>query len=777
MEGFSKTPGGKNAVQRLRPQFPRETIEEIYRQCLSLREIVLKTGPCPLDGFPQLERVLGRLQVSGIILEASELLDVALFIRKLKEIRTYFKKAEEKTRIPYTPVIDRWDGIPDLYPLKATIEKAIDPTGHIKDHASPRLRELRRKAKRQKTRIQMILERMIHSKRIADQLTDQYLTMRNGRYVLPVKAGAKHTLQGIIHDQSQSRLTFFVEPIECVELNNALSMTYQEVEREEEEIRRQLSSHVAENLFSLKQGWKIVTELDLIHVRVQYMEEYKAVPVKLRNTPGFSIHLVRHPLLLSQKVAEVVPIDLVMPEEKQILILSGVNAGGKTVALKTLGVAVLMVKAALPVPAAPGGEIYPYEELFTEIGDEQSITDDLSTFTAHIRHLKGIIDRCSRESLVLIDEIGVGTGMSEGAALALGMLDVLGRRGATVMVTTHFELLKGYGAQNPLAMNVAVAFDTERMRPLYSLCYGVPGNSNAFETAKRHGLDEGVLTAAQQYRTRQDRLLTDLMLELEALKIEAEREKEQVSEARREILRLRDQFKLYYEEITRKKDEILRKWQAKWDQQIRRQRQSFLDFMQNIKTSVGQATSYHAFYSNLMGEFNRMMREPIQQDLGVNISEEFSFNEEVSIGDEVYVSSIGKQGRVTRINLHQRTADVMVKGLRMQIPLKKLQRRHVLSSKEENSGRSFIGVDVSTQAKPELNVVGYRVQEALPEVDKFIDAALVHRMKEVTIIHGIGTGRLRKAIHEYLSSHKGIKAFSDGDIRRGGRGITVVQLS
>jgi len=775
-EGFSRTPGGRNAFRHLSPHLSREEIEKTYGDCLLLTEIITMVDPCPLEGVPELEEVLERLQVSGVVLDSTELLDVALFIGKLREIGSYFKKVEEKTHITYPPVLGRWEEIPSLYPLKSRIEKAIDNAGHIKDSASSRLRDLRKKADRQKQEIQAILDRMIHSKRVASQLADQYLTVRNGRYVLPVKAGAKHTFQGIIHDQSQSRLTFFIEPIECVELNNALSMTYQEIEREEEEIKRQLTVKVAEGLDSLRKGWEITADLDVIHARVLFMQAFKAVTVKLRETPGFSLRSVRHPLLVAQKAGQVVPIDLIMPKGKQILILSGVNAGGKTVALKTLGVSLLMVKAGLPVLTAPDGEMYPYDDIFTEIGDEQSIVDDLSTFTAHIRHLKGIIDRSSKDSLVLIDEIGVGTGMSEGAALALGILDILGRRGATVMVTTHFEMLKGYGAQNPLAMNVSVAFDAEKQQPLYALCYGIPGNSNAFEIAKCHGLDEEVLKAAQRYRSHQNRLLADLMSELENLKRKTEVERVEASDAKREILRLRDQFNLLYEEIKQKKEEILKGWRLKWDRQIKKQREAFRELMQKVKASSGQATSFHAYYSTLAGEFNRIAREQIEAGEVSNISGEPTSKGQVSVGDEVYVSTIEKEGQVAAINPHQKTADVMVKGLRLQIPLKKLRRLSSPGGKTEATPRSFVAVDVTTQARTELNLVGYRVQEALPEVDKFIDAALVHRMKEVTIIHGVGTGRLRNAIREFLSNHEGIKTFSDGEIRRGGNGITVVQL-
>ncbi len=773
-EEMAKTPGGKEAFRNLRPNLTPGEIEEVYLQCQNLGEIMDAMGPCPLDGVPEAGEILRRLAIPGVVLDTKELLDVARFIGKLREIGLYFKGAKEKARLAYPPILDRWEGIPALYPLKSVIEKSIDPTGYIKDQASPRLRELRRKAERKKGEIQKILDRMIHSKRVESQLADQYFTVRNGRYVLPIKAGAKHTLQGIIHDQSQSRLTVFIEPIECVELNNTLAMAYQEIEREEEAVRHRLTLKVADQLPALRKGWEIVTNLDEINARVLFMTSYEAAPVKLRETPGFSLSRARHPLLLARKASEVVPIDLKLPEGKQLMIISGVNAGGKTVALKTLGLGLLMTRSALPLTVAPGSEVFPYDEVFTEIGDEQSIANELSTFTAHIQHLKEIIGKSSGESLVLIDEIGAGTGMSEGAALALGMLDVLEARGATVVATTHFEHLKGYGAKNPKALNVSVAFDTENQVPLYALRYGIPGNSNAFETARRQGLSREVLEAAEKYRTHQDRLLTDLMGELETLKRKTDVERERISEARHQMEDLRDQFYRVAEEITRKKEEILKAWQVKWDRQIKKQRETFRQLMEKAKTLTRQERrGYHATYSSLAGEFNRATRAPVPPAIDLEAEEVTDPGYQAAVGDEVFVSSIGKQGRVAAINPHQETADVVVKGLRLQVPVKKLRRGKAV---EKKSSASFIGVEVTSQAATELNVVGYRVQDALPEVDKFIDTALVHNLKEVTIIHGVGSGRLKKAIREFLSTHEGIKTFADGDLRRGGHGVTVIEL-
>ncbi len=776
-EELAKTPGGKAAFRRVRPDLPRGEIEEVYRRCRLLADIVEVAGPCPLDGVPKMVEILTRLRVPGVVLDAEELLDIARFIGKLRDVGRYFKRAEEQTGVRYDPVQENWETIPGLYPLKSLVDKSIDPTGYIKDQASPRLRELRRKAESQKGEIQKILGRLIRSKRVESQLTDQYFTVRGGRYVLPIKAGAKHTLKGIIHDQSQSRLTVFIEPIECVELNNSLAMTDRDIAREEEAVRRRLTARLAEAHEGLQRGWDLLTDLDGIHARVLYMDAFESFPVRLRESRGFSLLKARHPLLLAKKPGDVVPIDLTLPPGKQVLIISGVNAGGKTVALKTLGLGVLMARAGLPLTVAPESEVYPYEEVFTEIGDEQSIADELSTFTAHIQRLKEIIGRGSRESLVLIDEIGAGTGMSEGAALALGILDVLVAREATVVATTHFEHLKGYGARNPKALNVSVAFDTENQRPLFTLRYGIPGNSNAFETARRQGLDREVLEAAEKYRTLQDQLLTDLMGELETLKRKTDLEREAIADARREIARLRDQYLRLTEEIDRKKEEILKAWQVKWGRQARKHKEAFRQLMEKAQTAVKREEgAFHATYSSLAGELNRLMKPPAAPLMAERVQEEAASDYQAAVGDEVFVATVGKRGRVAAVNPRQKTADVVVKGLRLQVPVSKLRRDKTPPRKTPSPSAPFVGVEVSGQAATELNVVGYRVQDALPEVDKFIDTARVHNLKEVTIIHGVGSGRLKKAIREFLAGQEGIETFSDGELRRGGHGVTVVQL-
>jgi len=772
---YAETPCGKRVFENLAPDYSVEEIECCYSHCQILCQIVEAIGLCPLGGVSDIEEVLRRLRVSGVILDIPHLLDMASFIRKLKEIGAYFEKAGESRQTPYPPVATRWETIPSLYSLQSLIEKAIDPAGYIRDSASDKLRKLRKKAEKQKQDIQKTLNRMLQSNRTSQQLTDAYLTIRNGRYVLPVKVGEKHSIQGIIHDQSQSRQTLFIEPIACVELNNALAMVQQEITHEEEAIKRRLTQQIATFSEPLTAAWQLLADLDVIHARVLFMRAWNATVISLRETSGFNLKAARHPLLTAQK-GKIVPIDLILPEGKQTLILSGVNAGGKTVALKTLGITLLMLKSGLPVLAAPGSSLFPYEQLFTEIGDEQSITDDLSTFSAHVLHLKEIIRKSGPDSLVLIDEIGVGTGMSEGEALSLGILDVLGKKQASVVVTTHFEALKGYGAGNPLALNVSVDFDFLNQQPLYSLSYGVPGNSNAFETAKRLGLGNAILKASASYRREKDKLLSDLMREVEQIRHRMTLEKQEIALIKRDMASLRTQYRQTFDEINEKKSRILKQWQLKWATQLKKQKRQFYELLDKIKAAGASSEPTHAFRSSVIGEFNQLSRTPApaafpaqKADRNVNIPGA------IEVGDNVYISSIAQKGHVVAIKKRQKTAEIMTGGVRLQIPLNQLERTEK-SEKPRRPRLSVVRIDAEPMAAHELNLVGYRVEDALPEVDKFIDTALVHNMKEVTIIHGIGTGRLRGAIREFLSGHSGISTLADGDLRRGGKGITVVQF-
>jgi len=770
---YAETPCGRRVFENLSPDYPAESIEHCYTRCQTLYQIVEAMGPCPLGGISDIENVLRHLRVSGVVLDSPHLLDIAFFIRKLKEIGGYFEKAGETHQVSYSPLTTRWEAIPSLYSLRSLIEKAIDPAGYIRDSASDKLRGLRKKAEKQKREIQKTLNRMLQSNRTSQQLTDSYLTMRNGRYVLPVKAGEKHSIQGIIHDQSQSRQTLFIEPITCVELNNALAMVQQEITHEEEAIKRHLTQQTATFFEPLTTAWQLLADLDEIHARVLFMRARNATVIPLRKTPGFNLKAARHPLLTAQEDA-VVPIDLILPEGKQTLILSGVNAGGKTVALKTLGITLLMLKSGLPVLAAPESSLFPYEQLFTEIGDEQSIADDLSTFSAHILHLKEIIKKSGPSSLVLIDEIGAGTGMSEGEALSLGILDILGKEKASVVVTTHFEALKGYGAGNPLASNVSVDFDFLNQRPLYTLSYGVPGNSNAFETAKRLGLGNAILEAAASYRQKKDKLLSDLMREVEQIRHRITLEKQEVALIKRDIASLRAQYHQMLDEINEKKSHILKQWQLKWNMQLKKQKGQFHELLDKIKTTGASSRPTHAFRSSVVGEFNRLSRTPAPSP-AQKAPRETTIPGAIEVGDNVYISSIAQKGRVVAIKERQKAAEVMTGGVRLQIPLNQLKR----TGKAEKSHKpllSVVRVDTEPMAARELNLVGYRVEDALPEVDKFIDTALVHNMKEVTIIHGIGTGRLRGAIRKFLSDYDGISALADGDLRHGGKGITVVQF-
>jgi DNA mismatch repair protein MutS2 len=774
---YAETPCGKRAFENLSPDYSYEKVEEYYNRCKTLLQIVEVMGPCPLEGVPDLEEVLRRLCISGVVLDSPHLLDITFLIRKMKEIHGYFQKAEDIHQRLYSPLTSQWETIPSLYPLQSAIEKAIDPTGYIRDSASEKLRQLRKKSERQKRDIQKTLDRMLQSSRISRQLTDSYLTIRNGRYVLPVKAGAKHNIQGIIHDQSQSHQTLFIEPMACVELNNVLAMVQQEIAHEEEAVRQDLTRRAATLVEPLALAWRLIGDLDSIHARVLFMLAHDATVISLRKTPGFNLKSVRHPLLAAQKAAEVIPIDLILPKGKQTLILSGVNAGGKTVALKTLGISLLMVKSGFPLLASPGSSLFLYEQLFTEIGDEQSIANDLSTFSAHILHVKNIIEKSGPETLVLIDEIGAGTGLSEGAALSLGILDVLGEKGASVVVTTHFEALKGYGASNPIAMNVSVDFDFRSQHPLYTLSYGVPGNSNAFETAERLGLEKSILDTAASYRQQNDKLLSNLMGEVEQIRHKITLDKREIALIKHDISSLLAQYRRTLDELTEKKTQILKQWRVKWTLQLKNQKEQFQELLNKVKASGASSEHTHAFRSSVAGEFNLLTRMPAA---AIPFPEKKTYQEAIipgmiGVGDQVYIPSIEKNGHVVSIKERQESAEVMTGGIRLQIPLNRLRRTGV-AEKHPRPHLSVVRVDADPIASSELNVVGYRVEDALPEVDKFIDAALVHSLKEITIIHGIGTGRLRGAIRDFLSGHAGISNFADGDLRSGGKGITVVQL-
>ena len=456
------SPLGSKRCEALKPSCDLSSIRSRLTEVLELKKVLEIGDDLPLRGLKDIEGVLKRLEVEGSVLGVQELVDIYRQIELCRVLRRFFQRLDPAVA---PRLQEKISGLSNLKALEKEILQTISPKGEILDKASPALSEIRHRLMAVRERVQKVLEHLLVEEEWQSLLQEEFITLRNGRYVLPVKASYKNRLEGIVHDQSQTRQTIFFEPLQVVTHNNEINLLAGEEKEEEYRILADLSLSVREEVQTLKADFEILGDLDLLYAMARFSIRLRGVSPYLADEGKIDLREARHPLLALQKEVEVVPIDLRFPDGIKTLIISGANAGGKTVALKTLGLLTLMVQCGLPIPVAEGSHARVFQEIFAVIGDEQNIEKNLSTFSSHLLHLDQIIGKTGPNSLVLLDELGVGTDAQEGSALAMGFLDRFRERGASIVVTTHFDRLKAYGYLHPDVENVAVAFDEETLDP------------------------------------------------------------------------------------------------------------------------------------------------------------------------------------------------------------------------------------------------------------------------------------------------------------------------
>jgi DNA mismatch repair protein MutS2 len=497
LKEFSVSPIGRRYCEALRPLKDLSLIQLRLAEVLELQEILKHLGDIPLRGLKDIEGILKRLEVEGVVLSIQELLEIYRQMELCKGLRRFFQKLEI-IRAPHLQ--EKNSNLSSLKALEKEILQTINTKGEILNRASPTLSEIRQRLGTIREKTKSVLEHLLRQEALQSIFQEDFITLRNGRYVLLIKSDYKNRLEGIIHDQSQSHMTFFFEPLQVVALNNEINILTGEEREEEYQILAELSKKVRDERENLWMDFEILGELDLLYAMARLSILLKSVSPILNNEGKIEMKEARNPLLMLQKKDQVVPIHLRMGDGIKVLILSGANAGGKTVALKTLGLLTLMVQCGLPIPVAEGSQVTIFQNIFAVVGDEQNIEENLSTFSSHLLHVNQILEKSGPDSLALLDELGVGTHTSEGCALAMGFLDRFREIGASVVVTTHFDRLKVYGYLHPDIENVAVEFDEKTLEPRYTLSYGSSGLSNAFYVAEKMGVSKRVLEMATHYQ-------------------------------------------------------------------------------------------------------------------------------------------------------------------------------------------------------------------------------------------------------------------------------------
>ncbi len=771
LAGLAQTPEGRQRCQSLEPMTIPGEIEQAQRETSDAADRLLAKGSLSFAGVTDVRPALLRLSV-GSTLTAGELLAVSSLLKAAARAESYGRR--ESREEP-----DSLDGyfseLVPLSPLMHEIDRALPSEEEVSDDASPGLSKVRRQIRAVNNRIHDQLNSLVISHR--DYLQDGVVTIRNGRYCLPVKAEYRAQVSGLVHDQSGSGSTFFIEPLAIVQLNNELKEFQIQEQKEIEAVLAELSERTAEDPDSIETDYRVLTHLDFVFAKARLSRQYRGSEPLFNRERRIRIREGRHPLLSAKKV---VPVDVRLGGDFDLLIITGPNTGGKTVALKTLGLFTMMGQAGLHIPAAPGSELGFFTEVYADIGDEQSIEQSLSTFSAHMTNTVRILEAADEESLVLFDELGAGTDPTEGAALALAILKHLHRRGIRTAATTHYSELKVFAASAPGVENASCEFDTDTLRPTYRLLIGVPGRSNAFAISQKLGLMDDVIEEARQSIGEQDQAFEEVLADLQKQRLALEQDQRETARLRAEAEQLRRDTAERQKQLGEQREKI-----------VREAREQARDILQEAKTSADQALRRLnkegvRVTAEMEAERSSLRRQVDEQNQKLSDdrkkrSHKPSSPDAIGIGDRVHVISLDLDGTVSSLPNARGEVTVQMGILHSQVNIRDLERisEETVSyeGKKAKGSSGAIGMSKSASVSGELNLIGKTVDEALPLLDKYLDDASLAHLPSVRIIHGRGTGALRSAVRTFLQRDKRrVARFRGGEFDEGGYGVTVAEL-
>lgn len=764
------SPLGKESARQLRPLSDRDEIVALQAETTHALTRIYHHGALSFHGLEDIRPCLVPLSKGGT-LGAGELLRIGALLDAAKRAVEFDHKDEETDFLT-----GRFSGLQTFPELNREIKRCILSEDEISDDASSELRRIRRAMKTANGKVREQLNATVTAS--ADMLRDTIVTMRNGRYCLPVKQEYKSSFQGMIHDQSSTGSTFFIEPMAIVKLNNELAELAMKEQDEIEKILASISSICAPEAEGLERDVILLAELDFIFAKAKLSKKMQgSEPVFVGKF--IDIKKGRHPLIAKDKV---VPIDVKLGKDYSLLIITGPNTGGKTVSLKTVGLFTLMGQAGLHIPAFDGSHLRVFEEVYADIGDEQSIEQSLSTFSSHMTNTVHILQRANKNTLALFDELGAGTDPVEGAALAISILDNLLNRKVTAMATTHYSELKVYALSTDRVENASCEFDVESLQPTYRLLIGVPGKSNAFAISSKLGLGKDIIDKASSLVDEDAKSFEDVVTNLEQTRKELEEEKQKAAKYREEIQRQKEKLEAKNDRIDKAKDKILR-----------RANEEANEILQNAKDVADESIKKYNKWMSGGGSAKDMERQrsSIREQLK-KTGEKLSTSDnrkrpqsapgKLSIGDQVMVHSMGVKGTVSTLPNNKGKCYVQMGILRSEVDvndLELLEEETLQLRKEkirERSGAGKLKMSKALNISTSINLIGKTVDEAIPELDKYLDDAYLAHLHQVTIIHGVGTGALRKAVQSLCKRTSTISSYRIGEYGEGGYGVTVVEF-
>ncbi|MCX8071800.1 MAG: endonuclease MutS2 [Candidatus Binatia bacterium] len=757
LAAFARSPAGKKACLELRPHVQLREADAALTVTKELAELSAAHGDLPIGEFPDIRAVLLLAARPGATLDGASLLTVRQVLDVAEDTRRFLRQHGR----PY-PALHPWlERIAPLLELRATLHRALDEHGQVSDDASDELAQVRREIRHLRSRLERRLQALLYEPHMQEVLADHFVTIRHNRYVIPVRSSYAARFEGVVQDRSASGETAFIEPLFAVEANNRLMMAAKEEERLVQRILADLTEMVHSEQPALVATFEALTELDRLSALVRYGRSYQGTVPKL-GAEEIRLPGARHPLLLAQQ-RTVVPVDLMLPQGKSILVITGPNTGGKTVALKTLGLLALMAQSGFLLPAAEGSQLPLFSGVFADIGDEQSLARNLSTFSAHIANLTEIFRSVTPPALVLLDEPGVGTDPEEGAALAIGLLRTLNRPGIRLVATSHYSPVKLFALAEEACLAAAVDFDVESLEPRYHLVYHSIGESLAFPIAARLGLPSEVLEAAAQARSRQGRELAEALARLESARRAYEEKFAATEEARARAEEARREAERLTADLREKK-------RRQWATELQEAREFLRGLRERGEELLEQVRRGEADRAAL----RRFLREEHEAvELAGRQWPPPAIAREAAVGDWVEVVGQGVRGRLAKISGER--AWIERGSMRFEVPRDRL--RAVAGGETQPRTRE----PETTPAAPveelrEISLLGFRTREAIERLDQFLDAATRAGVVRVRVIHGIGSGALKRAVSEYLEQSPYCVKFRAGESGEGGAGVTIVDL-
>ncbi len=770
----ASSPMGKDLCRRLLPGTDINEIRLMQTQTKDALTRLFQKGNLSFGSVKDVRGSLKRLEI-GSTLGISEILTICGLLENTNRVKAYARN-DRSDALPDS-LEGMFGGLSPLTPLSSEIRRCILSEDEISDDASPTLRRIRRSMKLANDRIHTQLSGLVNGS-ARNYLQDSVITMRNGRYCIPVKAEYKGQVPGMIHDQSSTGSTLFIEPMAVVKLNNDIRELELQEQKEIEVILASLSQQIAADREAIALNLQIMVQLDFIFARASLAVEMNASEPIFNESGRILLKKARHPLIDKRKV---VPIDIRLGDDFDLLVVTGPNTGGKTVSLKTVGLLTLMGQAGLHIPACDRSELSLFHEVYADIGDEQSIEQSLSTFSSHMTNVVSFLQKADNRSLVLFDELGAGTDPTEGAALAISILSSLHEQGIRTMATTHYSELKVYALSTPGVENACCEFDVETLRPTYRLLIGVPGKSNAFAISSKLGLPDYIIEKAKEQISEQDESFEDVLSSLENSRITIENERLEIEQYKSEIRQLKDRLETKQEKLDVQKDRILREANEEAHKILREAKEyadqtmkAFHKFQKDHVDTAAMERERQALRERMSKTEKKLVMKTENKKPKKALTAK-----ELRLGESVKVLSMNLKGTVSSHPDSRGYLFVQMGIIRSRVHISDLElvdEPVVTSASMQRTGAGKIRMSKSSGISMEINLLGKTVDEAIAELDKYLDDAFLAHLKSVRVVHGKGTGALRKGVHNYLKRQKHVESFRLGEFGEGDAGVTIVEF-